>query len=70
MKIKCIIYPYMQLRPSKNGLDTDGNTKICCHGFILALFQSTTANKINSEQYPRLKEVIPGMPNGISHSSI
>ena len=33
----------------KNRLVTDGNTKICCRGFILALFQSTTANKIDSE---------------------
>ena len=25
--------------PSINGLVTDGNTKLCCHGFILALFK-------------------------------
>ena len=37
------------LGPSMNGLVTDGNTKLCCRGFILALFQSTTANKIDSE---------------------
>ena len=37
------------LGPSINGLVTDGNTKLCCRGFILALFQSTTANKIDSE---------------------
>ena len=30
------------LGPSINGLVTDGNTKLCCRGFILALFQSTT----------------------------
>ena len=45
------------LRPSINGLVTDGNTKLCCRGFILALFQSTTANKIDSEHtqdYKRL----------------
>ena len=32
----------------KRGLVTDGNTQLCCRGFILALFQSTTANKIDS----------------------
>ena len=40
-----------------NGLVTYGNTKLCCQGFVLALFQSTTANKIDSEQtrdYPKL----------------
>ena len=31
------------------GLVTGGNTKLCCRGFILALFQSTIANKIHSE---------------------
>ena len=36
---------------SINGLVTDGNTKICCCGFILVLFPSTTANKLDSEQY-------------------
>ena len=37
------------LGPSTNGLVTDGNTKLCCGGSVLALFQSTTANKIDSE---------------------
>ena len=32
-----------------NGLVTDGNTKLCCRGFILTLFQSTTANKNDFE---------------------
>ena len=32
------------LGPSINGLVTDENTMICCRGFILALFQSPTAN--------------------------
>ena len=41
------------LGPSINGLVTDGNTKLCCRGFILALFQSTAANKIDSE-YKRI----------------
>ena len=31
------------------GLLTEGNTKLRCRGFILALFQSTTANTIDSE---------------------
>ena len=28
---------------------TDGNTKLCCQGFVWVLFQSTTVYKINSE---------------------
>ena len=44
-----LIYSRIILGPSINGLVTDGNTKICCQGSILALFQSTTANKIDSE---------------------
>ena len=44
-----IHFSYFYLGPSINGLVTDGNTKLCCRGFILALFQSTTANKIDSE---------------------
>ena len=31
---------------SINGLVTDGNTLLCCCGFVLAKFQITTANKI------------------------
>ena len=49
-----------ELGPSINGLVTDGNKKLCCQGFILALFYSTTANKIYSEQtkgYKRLLSV-------------
>ena len=40
-----------KLGPSINGLVTYENTKFCCQGFVLALalFQSTTANKIDSE---------------------
>ena len=43
---------------------TDGNTKLCCRDFILAQFQSSTANKIDSQhtqiirgysQYAKLK---------------
>ena len=51
---------YLNLGPSINGLVTDRNTKLCCRGFILALFQSTTANKIDSEHtqdYKRLLQV-------------
>ena len=40
---------YNKLRPSINGLVTGENTKLCCRGFILALFQCTTANKIDSD---------------------
>ena len=53
-----------------NGLVTDGNKEIRCRGFIVALFQSNTANKLDSEQheqYPRLKEVIPGSEVEILH---
>ena len=39
----------VNFRPSINGLVTDGNTKICCRGFVLGPFQSTTACKINSK---------------------
>ena len=37
------------LGPSINGLVTNRCTKLCCHGFVLVLFQSTTANTIDSE---------------------
>ena len=40
----------IQLRPSIKELVTDRNTKLCCRGFVSALFQSTTANKIDSER--------------------
>ena len=49
-----------KLGPSINGLVSDGNTKLSCRGFILALFQSTTANKIDFEHaqdYKRLLSV-------------
>ena len=49
--------PHYNLGTSINGLVTDGNTNLCCPGFILALFQSTTAKKIDSEHtsdYKRL----------------
>ena len=49
--------PY--LGPSINGLVTDGNTKVYCLGFILALFQRTTANKIDSEHSQDYKRLLP-----------
>ena len=49
----------IHLGPSINGLVTDGNTKLCCRGFILALFQSTTTNKINSEHTRDYKRLLP-----------
>ena len=48
-----------ELRPSINGLVTDGNTKLCCRGFILALFRSTTAKKIYSEHTRCYKRLLP-----------
>ena len=53
------------LGSSINGLDTDGNTKLCCRGFILALFQSTTANKIDSEHTRDYKRLLPVCEAGI-----
>ena len=47
------------LGPSINGLVTDGNTKLCCRGFILALFKTTTANKIYSENTRHYKGLLP-----------
>ena len=34
-------------------------TYLCCRGFILALFQSTTANKNDSEQTRDYKRLLP-----------
>ena len=34
-------------------------TKFCCQGFILALFQSTTANKIDSDYTVDYKRLLP-----------
>ena len=48
--------PQSYLGPSINRVVTDGNTKLCCRGFVFALFQSPTAYKIDSEY-----EAIPGM---------
>ena len=45
--------------PVIHGLVTDGNTKLCCRGYILALFQSTIANKIGSEHTRDYKKLLP-----------
>ena len=42
-----------------NGLVTDRNAKLCCRGFILALFQSTTVNKIDSEHTRDYQRLLP-----------
>ena len=47
------------LRPSINGLVTVGNTNLCCQGFVLALFQSTTAYKIDYEYTQDYKKLFP-----------
>ena len=54
-------YETFYLGPSINGLVTDGNTKLCCRGFILALFQSTTANKTDSEHTRDYKRILPNI---------
>ena len=36
-----------ELGPTINGLVTEGNTNLCCRGFVSVLFQSTTACKID-----------------------
>ena len=41
-----------------NGLVINGNTKLCCRAFILALFHSTTANKFDSEHIPDYKKLL------------
>ena len=46
------------LGPSINGLVTNGNTKLCCRGFILALFRSNTAKKIDSEHTQDYKRLL------------
>ena len=48
-----------RLRPSINRLVTDRNTKLCCRGSVLALFQSTTANKIDSEHTRGYTKIFP-----------
>ena len=52
---------YINVGPSINGLVTERNTKLCCQGFVLVLFQSTTPYKIDSEHTPDYTKVIPSM---------
>ena len=52
-------YHAWYLGPSINGLVTDGNTKLCCRGVVLALFQRTTAYKINSEHTRNYTKLFP-----------
>ena len=59
MEISCRSSVHVHLGPSINGLVTDGNIKLCCRGLILALFQSTTVNKIDSEHTRDYKRLIP-----------
>ena len=40
-------------------LVTDGNTNICCRGFVLASFQSTTAYIIYSEHIQDYTKLYP-----------
>ena len=47
-----------KLGPSINGLDTNRNTKLCCRGFILAHFETTTDNKIDSEHTQDYKRLL------------
>ena len=53
------------LAPSLNRLLTYGNTKLCCRGFVLALFQSTTAYKIDSEHTRDYTKLFPVGKYGI-----
>ena len=56
--IRCFILK-LDLRISINGLVTEENTKLCCRAFILMLFYSTTANKIDSEHIRDYKKLLP-----------
>ena len=47
------------LRPNINGLVTDGNIKLCCRGLVLALFQITTAYKIDSKHIRDYMKLFP-----------
>ena len=49
---------FCHLGPSINGLVTDGNSKLCCRGFILTLFQSNKVAKIRNRynQVPHLTQ--------------
>ena len=51
--------PTSRLGPSINGLVTEGNTKLCCQCFVLELFQSMTANKMDYEHTRDYKRLLP-----------
>ena len=58
-KVKLFTIPrsfnfYTHLGPSINGLVTDGNTKLCCRGFI----SKFTANAIDSEHAQDCKRLL------------
>ena len=63
MKIQSLILSgnifLLNLEPSINGLVTDRNTKLCCQGFVLVLFQSTTSYKIYSEHTQDYTKLFP-----------
>ena len=60
MSVRDTLKHHYLLGPSINGLVTDGNVKLCCRGFISALSQSTTANKIDSEHVHEIyKRLLP-----------
>ena len=47
--VKIIISSLFRAWTQYNGLVTEGNIKLCFRGLVLAIFQSTTVNKIQSE---------------------
>ena len=49
----------LYLGPNINGLVTDRNTKVCCRGSVFVLFQSTTANKMDSEHTREYRKLFP-----------
>ena len=64
-RVKCCVssesalFAKTKLRSSIKGLVTEGNTKLYCRGFVLALFISTTANKIDSEHTNDYTKLFP-----------
>ena len=49
----------LDIRPRINVLVTEGDTKLCCRGFDLALFLSTTAYIIDSEHTRDYTKLFP-----------
>ena len=58
------------LGPSINGLVTVGNTKLCCRGFVLALFQSTTVYKVYFEHTQDNTKLFPVCKVEILHDTV